>query len=477
MLDGIAGVTLRYGLSFHGGTDMRRPHSLRSMLAIATAAIAAIALVAVAALFWLTTLLHRTTETTAEAVESVYLLEEAEIELLLHARASTPLIVRDLEASMREKLEAARAHARSPEEVRALEVATSRIEAYLARSFEDGRPASGRDALQGEAYAALEDVVSVNLAQARAQRADARRWDRLADAAAIVLGSLLVTIAALVVMWLRRRAFHPVLALAEAMRRFGRGDRDARAEEAGPAELREMSATFNEMASSLVSQREAQLALLAGVAHDLRQPLAALSLATSALDLDARTPAPLRRPIEISRRQIGRLERMVGDFLDLARLDAEQLELRPRREDARELVQHAVELLEGSEARERIALRLPTDPVHVRCDALRIEQVIGNLVSNAIKYSPPGEPVDVAVEARGGEVAIAVTDRGPGLSADEQARLFEPFRRVGAGATAAPGIGLGLFVVRRILTAHGGRIEVDSDRGRGATFTAYLPVR
>jgi signal transduction histidine kinase len=140
------------------------------------------------------------------------------------------------------------------------------------------------------------------------------------------------------------------------------------------------------------------------------------------------------------------------------------------------VVRNVVDLLEGSAARERIALRLPADPVHVSCDALRIEQAVGNLVSNAIKYSPPDTPVDVVVEARGHEVAIRVTDRGPGLSADEQARLFEPFRRVGSAAATAPGIGLGLFIVRRIVTAHRGRIEVDSERGRGASFTAYLPL-
>jgi signal transduction histidine kinase len=455
---------------------MRRHHSLRSTLAIATGAIAALALVAVAALVWLTTVLHRTTATTAAAVESVHLLEEAEIDLLLHTRAADPLIARNLEASLRENLDDARAHVSSADGRRALDDAASRVAAYLARAGERGVPASELESLQSEAYTALEAVVARKLERARAQHADARRWDRLADAAALTLGALLAAIAAAVVVWLRWRAFRPVLVLAEAMRRFGSGDRDARAEEVGPSELREMSARFNEMAHALVTQREAQLAVLAGVAHDLRQPLAALALSTSMLDPDAMTAAQMRRPIEISRRQIGRLERMIGDFLDMARLDAEQLELRLRREDVRELVRSSVELLEGSAAHARIALRLPADPVYVRCDPLRIEQVVGNLVSNALKYSPPEAPVEVVVEARGGEAAISVTDRGPGLSANEQARLFEPFRRVGAAAREAPGIGLGLFVVRRILTAHGGRIAVDSERGRGATFTAYLPL-
>lgn len=458
---------------------MKRRHSLRSMLAITTGAIAALALVAVASLFWLTTVLHRTTETAAAAVESVYLLEEAEIGLLLHARATTPLHARDLESTLRERLAAARAHVGSPDGQRALEEVSSRVTAYLARAGArdvSAAAATEIDALHGEAYAALEAAVEHKLARVRSQQADARRWDRLANAVALALGVLLVGIAVTVVVWLRWRAFRPVLGLADAMQRFGAGDRDARAEETGPSELREMSTRFNEMAQALVTQREARLAMLAGVAHDLRQPLHALALATNMLDPDAMTAAQLRRPIEISRRQISRLERMIGDFLDMAKLDAAQLELRLRREDVCELVRNAVELLDEVVAKERLALRLPAEPVHVRCDPLRIEQVIGNLLSNAIKYSPAAAPVEIAVEVRGAEVAVRVTDRGPGLSADEQARLFEPFRRVGAAAREAPGIGLGLYVVRRILVAHGGRIEVESERGSGATFSAYLPV-
>jgi signal transduction histidine kinase len=318
-------------------------------------------------------------------------------------------------------------------------------------------------------------VVAVNRDDARAQRADAQRWKGTTTTAAIALGILLVGIAVAVIAWLRWRAFHPVLVLADAMRRFGRGERDARAVETGPAELREMSATFNEMANALVTQRQVQLAMLAGVAHDLRQPLSALVLSTSMLDPETMPPAELRRPIEISRRQVGRLERMIDDFLEMAKLDAEQLELRLRREDVCEPVRNAVEVHEGA-ARARIVLRLPAAPVHVQCDALRIEQVVANLVSNALKYSPPDTPVDVDVEVRGGEAVIRVTDRGPGLTADDQARLFEPFRRVGPAAREVPGIGLGLFVVRRIVTAHGGRIEVESERGHGARFVVYLPL-
>jgi two-component system, OmpR family, sensor histidine kinase MtrB len=455
---------------------MKRRYGLRSTLTITTSAVAALALIAVGALFWLTTMLHRTTATVADSVESMYLLEEAEIELLLHARATAPLMARNLEASLRERLQTARKYANSREERHALEVATSRLDAYLARASKGAAPGPELEALQGEVYNALESVVGINVAQARAQRADAERWEQIASVVTLVLAPLLLASAALVVIWLKRRAFHPVFALAATMRRFGSGDRDARAQEIGPAELREMSATFNEMASALVLQREAQLATLAGVAHDLRQPLAALTLSTSMLDPEAMTAAQMRRPIEISRRQISRLERMIGDFLDMAKLNAERLELRLGTEDICTLVRNVVDAHDGTDARARIVLQLPDAPVPVPCDGLRIEQVVTNLVSNAIKYSPASAPIEVAVETRGDEVAISVTDHGPGLSTEEQAQLFEPFRRFGTAARDVPGIGLGLFVVRRILMAHGGRIEVQSEPRRGATFIAYLPL-
>lgn len=458
---------------------MVRPRSLKSLLTVITGAIAALALVMAVSLIWVTSVMHRSAATAMAAVESVHLVEEAEVELLLHARTTDHLVARDFETALRDKLARARAYVRGPDEARALEEATARVDAYLVAYLErppGEPPAPGLAALQSSAYAALEAVVTTNLEQARREHADAERWNRLADIAGFVIAGALAAVATLVIVWLRRRAFYPVLGLAQAMRRFGAGDRAARAEETGLVELRDMSATFNEMANALVAQREAQLAMLAGVAHDLRQPLAVLAMSTTMLDPDAMSAAQMHRSIEISRRQIGQLERMIRDFLDMAKLDSGPLELQLQREDVCELIRGAAELQGGPATRDRIVLRLPAEPVHVRCDALRVQQVIANLLSNALKYSPADAPVDVVVEPRGGEVALRVTDRGPGLSADDQARLFEPFRRVGPAARAAPGIGLGLFVVRHILAAHGGRIEVESERGRGASFTAYLPL-
>ena len=106
---------------------------------------------------------------------------------------------------------------------------------------------------------------------------------------------------------------------------------------------------------------------------------------------------------------------------------------------------------------------------------MRFEQIVTNLVSNAIKYSPPHSEIEIDLEARAQDCMLRVTDHGVGISDDEQATVFEPFRRVGFSRDSVPGAGLGLFVVQKIVLAHGGYIELESAVGRGSTFRVILP--
>jgi signal transduction histidine kinase len=176
-------------------------------------------------------------------------------------------------------------------------------------------------------------------------------------------------------------------------------------------------------------------------------------------------------------RQIDRLERMVFDFLDAARIEAGRLELLVEVCDMRDIARATIDLFEPTAPAHQLSLMAPSDPVRVSCDPARVEQVLNNLVSNAIKYSPRGGQIAVAVKPREDVVLLSVADEGVGIPADEIEHIFEPFRRTGTSKESVPGVGLGLFVARRIVESHGGRITVESTVGRGSTFHVQLPAR
>jgi signal transduction histidine kinase len=239
-----------------------------------------------------------------------------------------------------------------------------------------------------------------------------------------------------------------------------------------------MAARFNRMATALATQRKTQSAFLAGVAHDLRTPLGALKLSAAVVSADRPLPSEerLRRTFGVIARQVERLERMVSDFLDMSRIDAGELELEVERSDVREIVREVVELFRATSTSHRLVLSLAERPVTLECDPLRIGQVVTNLVSNAIKYSPEASEIQVEVSIRDGSAVLSVTDFGMGIPDAEQQHIFEPFRRSKLTGTEIPGVGLGLFVSRRIVEAHAGRIEVHSHPGEGSRFEVVLPL-
>jgi signal transduction histidine kinase len=438
------------------------------MLSVATFTIVMLALVIAGGLVSVTALLHRTTSEAATSLESVRLAEVAQRRLLLHERTRDPIAQDDLENGMRSNLERSWTYVSAGKESALLAVATSQLEAYILT-----RSPATRDAL----VHTLDALVVANAREAQSAEEAANRWDGVANIGAVALGGLLILFGCGVVLWLRRRAFVPVLSLAAAMERFGKGERESRAEERGPAELREMSRRFNRLAEALAAQRKAQLAFLGGVAHDLRNPLALLKLSAELVDPDKPLPPEprLRQTIERFRKQVARLDRMVGDFLDLAKIEAGELDLSLAVQDARAIVREVVGLYEGTLPPERLRTTVPSEPVALTCDQMRIEQVITNLISNAAKYSPKEASIEVEVRTHGEEVVFSVTDHGIGMSREDQAQLFEPFQRGGLGKETAPGVGLGLSVVRRIVRAHGGRIDVESAPGKGSTFSVVLP--
>jgi len=215
-------------------------------------------------------------------------------------------------------------------------------------------------------------------------------------------------------------------------------------------------------------------ALLRAVSHDLRTPLMAISTAAGALarrDLtidDADRAELLATILDAS----DRLDHLVGNLLDLSRLQAGAAQPEPELRELEDLVLAAVDQL-GDEGR-RVELSFPETPPVVRVDEQQIERVLVNVLENALKYSPPDEPVHVHVTATASEALVRIVDRGPGVSPADRERIFEPFNR--GGRTDAAGAGLGLAIARGFTEANGGRLWAESLAGQGAAFVLSLPV-
>lgn len=449
--------------------------SLRNTLTSVALVVAALATAAAVTVGVLTTLLHRATVAIEASTESVRLAEEAEIGLILHAQARDPIVQRDLGGNMRRRLLKAREHVSSSVVGTRLREAEALVDEYLEASRDPAQQGKALSALHAAAYSALEDYVSIHVADVRREIQLADRIDYAANIGGMSFAVLIIALSSFFIYWVRGPAFRPIFDVAHAMERFGRGERSARANVTGFRELQEMAQCFNEMAAEIDRQRTQQHAFLAGIAHDLRTPIQVLLLSTNAARADSSLPPDhrARRTLERNARQLTRLDRMVGDFLDAARIEAGELELRFEERDMRETLRGTVELFEDLSPRHTLELTLPSESVMARFDPLRIEQVAGNLISNAIKYSPQGGKVQIRLERCGAELLLEVNDEGIGMSPEAQTRIFEPFRRA-SPERGIPGAGLGLFVVRRIVDAHRGRIEVVSALGAGSSFRVFL---
>jgi signal transduction histidine kinase len=175
--------------------------------------------------------------------------------------------------------------------------------------------------------------------------------------------------------------------------------------------------------------------------------------------------------------QADRLERLINDLLDSARLEAGRLEIVPERVDLVALAQESVDAVHQLSQTHGIQIVAPEAPIIGRWDAGRLGQVFENLLTNAIKYSPQGSDVIVRLDATATEATVTITDHGAGIPAAELRHLFSRFTRLqSAAASGAPGLGLGLYITRSLIEAHGGRIWVESEVGVGSTFGFMLPV-
>jgi signal transduction histidine kinase len=294
-----------------------------------------------------------------------------------------------------------------------------------------------------------------------------------------IAGAVSVVIALAASWLLAQRLTRPIRALAQTAERIGAGGYQARVPvpDAGD-ELAALAWAFNRMARALESTERRRQALLADLAHELRTPLATLEGYVEGL-ADG-VVAPDQDAWTVLQSELVRLRRLVEDLETLSRAEERQLDLRPGPVDPGGLVTRAVRAAEPAYKAKGVALQASIDPLLplVSVDPDRLGEVLGNLLGNALRHTPPGGRVQVSAHEDGDQVELSVTDSGEGIPPELLERVFERFFRVDAARTRdGGGSGLGLTISRAIVEAHGGRLWADSaGYGRGARFVVRLPT-
>ena len=292
--------------------------------------------------------------------------------------------------------------------------------------------------------------------------------DQPAGPTVVYFGLVLVCLAVTALLLARSLAV-PLVRLSGVARAFGRGDLHARARIRRRDEIGELAVAFDEMAERITGLLRSQTELLANVSHELRTPMARIRVAVE-LAAEGDHASAGEALAEIGQ-DLDELERLVDDVLTAARLDladgkqaSEQTPLRREPVDPQTIPDRALAVEAGGE--------LP----RIDADAALLRRAVDNLLDNAAKYSDAGTPVTLRARAEGGDVLLEVADHGIGIDEADRARIFEPFYRADRSRTRSTGgVGLGLFLVRRIVAAHGGTIAVASKVGEGTTMTIRVP--
>ncbi len=269
-----------------------------------------------------------------------------------------------------------------------------------------------------------------------------------------------------------RVALAPMGDLIEASERMQAGEVGTQVAVRGPREVRSMARAFNAMSARLAEDAERRRRLLADVSHELRTPLTVIGGSLEGM-LDGLYPAD-RAQLERLLAETRQMERLVEDLRTLALADAGALPLHREPVDVGRLAEEVVEGFRPQAADGGVDLRTAVDQAvpEGSLDPVRLRQVVSNLVANALRHTPGGGTVTVTVSADGDELVLEVADTGRGMDAGSAARAFDRFWRSGD----ASGAGLGLSIVRDLVTAHGGTVNLESATGRGTVVVCRFPL-
>jgi signal transduction histidine kinase len=290
-------------------------------------------------------------------------------------------------------------------------------------------------------------------------------------------------------LYLARVIAAPVSEAAEGAGKLAGGDLSVRLSHQGPGEVGELTRSFNEMAARLeethdeLEDQNAQLReserlksdLVNTVSHELRTPLSGVMGFTKLLLTREFDPETRRHYLGIVDAQARRLSDLLDDFLDVRRIEEGRFERAKELVDMATLLREEAQLYNQQSSKHEVEVEIEHAPLPVMGNPDRLRQVIGNLISNAIKYSPQGGVVEVSADGGNGSVRVEVRDEGMGIPLSQQPQIFTKFFRGDAPASGITGTGLGLAVSRDIVESHGGRIGFTSAEGEGTTFFVELP--
>ena len=293
---------------------------------------------------------------------------------------------------------------------------------------------------------------------------------RLALALAVGVG-----LAGVLFWWLSRRLTEPVLTLTRATQDVAAGRYDVDIPDArGNDEISLLSDRFRLMVAQLAQAETLKRSFLMSVSHELRTPLTAIRGHVEALrEGIVSEPDHVRSSLDIVAAETDRLERLVGDVLDLAKLQAHRFTVRQEEVDLSRVLDHAYGSFAEEARRREIDYRLEvaSDPPVIVSDGDRVLQVISNLLSNAFRWTPDGGRIELGLAMSNGAVQVDIVDSGPGIPRGESERIFDAFISHDVNGT-----GLGLPIAKELALALGGRIELQSEPGQGSCFRLVLPV-
>jgi two-component system sensor histidine kinase BaeS len=351
----------------------------------------------------------------------------------------------------------------------------SRVDVWLDETGKPAAPASAAECLAGARRTQLKPYVApaalLYIGSPEDRRPGIDPYG-IAGVTAVILG-LAVAVSVLVA----TRLVRPVRAVTAAARRMRAGDGSARVRVRAKGEVGELGTAFNEMSEHLDRLERQRKAMVSDVSHELRTPLSNIlgwleAAQDGVAELDPALTASLVEEATL-------LRHIVDDLQQIALADAGRLRLRPEPVDAADLVKQIATVHRAAAVAAGLALTtevrgtLPLD-----ADPVRLRQAVGNLITNAVRYTPAGGRVTLRAYADGGDVLIEVADIGPGLAPEHLPYVFDRFWRAEKSRSRQTGgSGLGLAIVRQLAEAHGGSATVRSEPGRGAMFTIRLPAK